>query len=98
MHAIAQPVFRGEMSAPRAQRVHKSLEQDRSAGMWVETAIPENAYEVCADLARRCGHRFGVRTLDTLHVAWAPPLKAEQFWTFEERQAKLAKAVGLKTS
>ncbi len=61
-------------------------------------AIPENAYAGCADLARRYGHRFGVRTLDTLHVACALPLKAEQFWTFDEPQAKFAKAVGLKTS
>jgi predicted nucleic acid-binding protein len=53
---------------------------------------------VCADLARRYGHRFGVRTLDTLRVACALSLKAEQFWTFDEPQAKFAKAVGLKTS
>lgn len=64
----------------------------------VEVAIPENAYEVCVDLGRRYGHRFGVRTLDALHVACALPLQAEQFWSFDERQAKLAKAVGLKTS
>jgi predicted nucleic acid-binding protein len=37
-----------------------------------------------------------VRTLDSLHVACALQLKAEQFWTFDERQAKLAKAEGLK--
>ena len=39
--------------------------------MWVEVAIPENADEVCADLARRYDHRFGVPTLDTLHLACA---------------------------
>jgi hypothetical protein len=66
--------------------------------MWVEMAMAENADEVCADLARRYGHRVGVRTLDTLHVACTLPLKAEQFWTCDERQAKLAQAVGLKTS
>jgi hypothetical protein len=54
--------------------------------------------EVRVDLGRRHGHRFGVRTLDTCTVACALPLQAEQFWTFDERQAKLAKAVGLKTS
>jgi hypothetical protein len=30
-------------------------------------------------------------------VAWALELKAEHFWTFDARQAKLALAVGLKT-
>jgi hypothetical protein len=49
-------------------------------------AIPENACPVCADLAR--GHGLGVRTLDILHAAGALPLKAEQCWTCDERQAK----------
>jgi predicted nucleic acid-binding protein len=35
-------------------------------------------------------------TLDTLHIACALELTAESFWTFDERQARLAKAVGLK--
>jgi predicted nucleic acid-binding protein len=39
-----------------------------------------------------------MRTLDTLHVACALELKADRFWTFDERQAKLAKARGLKTN
>jgi len=60
--------------------------------------MPENAFELCADLARRYGPKLGTRTLDSLHVASALELKAGQFWTFDERQAKLAKAVGLKTS
>jgi len=60
--------------------------------------MPENAFELCADLARRYGPKLGTRTLDSLHVATALELKAEQFWTFDQRQAKLAKAVGLKTS
>lgn len=95
-HAIAQQVFRAQMSPSDAHRVHKALAQDRAAGMWVEAAVSENAFELCAELARRHGPRLGVRTLDTLHVACALQLKAEQFWTFDERQAKLAKAVGLK--
>jgi len=40
---------------------------------------------------------LGMRTLDTLHVACAMELKAERFWTFDERQAKLARAKGLRT-
>ena len=51
--------------------------------------------DVCADLGFRYGPKLGVRTLDTLHVACALKLRAEQFWTFDSRQTKLAKAVGL---
>jgi predicted nucleic acid-binding protein len=60
--------------------------------------MPDHAFEVCADLARRYGFKLGVRTLDSLHVACALELKAERFWTFDERQAKLAKAQGMKIS
>lgn len=74
------------------------LETDRATGKWREAALPEQAFDLCADLARRHGPRLGVRTLDSLHVACALQLKAEQFWTFDERQAKLAKAEGLKVT
>ncbi len=97
-HAIAQLVFRGGMLAVDARQVHRELEKDRTSGLWVETTMPEQVFEVCADLARRHGARLGVRTLDSLHVASALQLKSEQFWTFDERQAKLAQAVGLKSS
>jgi len=60
--------------------------------------MPEDAFDRCTELARRYGPKFGTRTLDSLHVACALELKAEQFWTFDQRQAKLAKAAGLKTS
>jgi predicted nucleic acid-binding protein len=97
-HAVAGQVFRGQMSASDAQRVDHAFESDRKIGLWFETAIPENAFDLCAELARRHGAKLGVRTLDSLHVACALELKAERFWTFDERQAKLAKAEGMKTS
>jgi predicted nucleic acid-binding protein len=50
------------------------------------------------DLARRYGPTLGVRTLDSLHVACALELRAKRFWTFDERQARLAEAAGLDTS
>jgi len=57
----------------------------------------DQAFELCAQLAHQHAARLGVRTLDTLHVASALELKAVHFWTFDERQAKLALAAGLKT-
>ena len=97
-HAIAKQIFYGKISQAEANAVFDSLKHDRVDGLWLETAMPENALEVCANLGRRYGPKLGVRTLDTLHVACALELKAERFWTFDERQAKLAKAQGLKTT
>ena len=96
-HAVAQQLFRNQLTPAHAERVHRELEQDRTVGLWIETAMPERAFERCAELARKYGPKLGVRTLDSLHVACALELKAERFWTFDERQAKLAKVVGLKT-
>jgi predicted nucleic acid-binding protein len=97
-HAIAQQVFYRRISAAAAQDIYRQLESDRIAGVWAETQLPENAFELCAELARRYGPKLGTRTLDSLHVACALELKAERFWTFDERQGKLAKAAGLKTA
>jgi predicted nucleic acid-binding protein len=97
-HVVGQHMFRGELSLSEAQRMNARMEEHLLAGRWISMSMPENAFELCADLARRHGPKLGMRTLDTLHVACALELKAERFWTFDDRQAKLAKAAGLKTS
>jgi predicted nucleic acid-binding protein len=80
-----------------AARLDRTFEDDIAAGIWQKEPLPERAFDVCADLARRHGPKLGVRTLDSLPVACALELKAERFWTFDDRQAKLARAEGLKT-
>ncbi len=97
-HAIGQHVFRRNLSSAEAQQMHGQLESDKAAGLWLEVGIPEQAFDLCANLGRRYCPKLGVRTLDTLHVALALELKAGQFWTFDERQAMLAKTAGLKTT
>jgi predicted nucleic acid-binding protein len=96
-HAIAQQVFYKNLEASRAQEVYAQLENDRSSGLWLGIDIPQDAFNVSSGLARRYGPSLGIRTLDSLHVACALELKAGQFWTFDERQMKLANAVGLKS-
>jgi predicted nucleic acid-binding protein len=96
-HAIGQHVFRRKLTLSEARQIYLQLESDGSAGRWIQSEMPEHVFELCADLARRYGPKLGVRTLDSLHVASALQLKAERFWTFDERQAKLAKVVGLKS-
>lgn len=97
-HVVGQHLFRGEISLSEAQRVSAKLEEHRSSGRWLSVPLPEDALEVCGRLAREYGPKLWMRTLDTLHVACALELKAERFWTFDERQAKLAKAQGMKAS
>jgi len=47
-------------------------------------------------LSDQFASRTGARTLDTLHVAAARLLGAKEFLTSDDRQAKLARAIGLK--
>jgi predicted nucleic acid-binding protein len=96
VHAIEQHVFRGQMSVTTANKVYSEFERDNRSGLWEEIPLPEAVYERATELARRYIARTGTRTLDTLHVAAALELKAERFLTFDNRQTKLAKAVGLK--
>ena len=86
------------MTAETANQAQAQFTSDEAANLWRAVPLPENTFEICADLARRYGAKFGMRTLDTLHVACALELKVERFWTFDERQEKLAKAQGMKIS
>jgi predicted nucleic acid-binding protein len=95
-HAITKQVFQGNIPLAEAVVIFGTVSRDRDDGLWLETAMTENVFEVCADLGRRYGPKLGMRTLDTLHIACALELKADRFWTFDQRQEKLAKATGLK--
>lgn len=96
-HAVEQHVFSKAISRSEADRLSQRFQEHRAQNLWRESPLPDSAFEVCAQLAHQYAARLGVRTLDALHVASALELKAEHFWTFDARQAKLALAVGLKT-
>jgi predicted nucleic acid-binding protein len=97
-HAIFQQVFLKRLVFPDAQAAFETFENDLSQGVWKVVEIPSTTWEKSVDLAWRYGPVFGVRTLDALHVACALELKAKRFWTFDERQARLASAAGLDTA
>lgn len=97
-HAIAQHVFRGLFSDPEAAQAYSAFEADRTSHLWMEAGIPDAVYERAVALAKEHCTSLGTRTLDALHVASALELGASDFWTFDRRQERLAKAVGLTVS
>jgi predicted nucleic acid-binding protein len=96
--AIYRQVFLKRASTGEAQQALSDFDIDCQSGILNLIELPLQAWETTTDLARKFGPALGVRTLDTLHIACALELNAERFWTFDERQARLAEAVGLKTS
>jgi predicted nucleic acid-binding protein len=97
-HAVSQHIFRKEISALEARRAQAELEHDLGSGLWLKLDLPSSVWDTCAALAQRHGPRLGIRTLDSLHVAVALEFGAKVFWTFDDRQAKLAAAEGLHAS
>ncbi len=59
--------------------------------------VTDTIYGEATRIATKRVARLGTRTLDIIHVACALAMKAETFSTFDDRQAKLARAVGLRT-
>jgi predicted nucleic acid-binding protein len=97
-HGIYLHVFYKKLSTGAAARAWNEFQQDCAAGVWTPISLPGRTWDVSVDLAKQYGSSLGVRTLDSLHVASALELKAERFWTFDDRQLRLAEAVGLDTS
>jgi predicted nucleic acid-binding protein len=95
--ALHQQVFQRRVSLAQANSAWQNFEQDCNNGNLTRIDFPLAALPRTADLAKLFGPTLGVRTLDSLHVACALELKAERFWTFDGRQARLAEAVGLDT-
>jgi predicted nucleic acid-binding protein len=98
VHAVYQHVFRQVISLPEADNVLKDIEQDCIRGVWVQAEQPLTTFNTCIRIAQKYVATLGVRTLDSLHVAAALELKADVFWTFDERQKRLAEAEGLATA
>lgn len=97
-HLVARHVFQRLSTPDQARRVRRDFERDCQAEIWAVIAFPERALMACAELAQRFGGQLPMRTLDTLHLACALELGAVRFWTFDQRQARQAQAVGLSTT
>jgi len=91
------PYRGGATWTPReAQAVRSRLEQHVDAGVFQRRPVPSEAWQTAIRLSRQYTARLGTRTLDVLHVALAMGLQPDVFFTFDRRQWRLAKAVGLR--
>ena len=96
-NAIELRVFRSEISAAHSRQVLAAFSSDRVSGFLQSTPIQASVYDEAVRLSRRYTASTGTRTLDILHVAAALKLGLKTLYTFDRRQAQLARAAGLKT-
>ena len=95
-NAIRMAVFRKEITAAQRQAVLTTIDADMTAAVLIE--IPLQWSEVLAAAERLSAahtEMIGTRAMDILHVAVAMVAGAKEFYTFDARQAALAKAAGL---
>lgn len=95
-NAVELRVFFKQWTVREAKAVRDRFLQHLRAGVLRATDPPPNLFELVRTLARRHTSKLGTLTLDIVHVASALVLGPEVFYTFDRRQAKLARAEGLR--
>ena len=97
VNAICLAAFRREIDDVGFRDALASFEEDFVGGRYVNADVLwRSALRRAEALSREYSPRLGCRSSDTLHVATALELALPSFLTFDIRQRRLARAVGLK--
>lgn len=96
INAVELGVFVKRYTEREARAVRDYFLSHLRAGVFRPCDLPSGACALARTLSRRHTARLGTRTLDVLHVASALILKADAFFTFDQRRRRLARAEGLR--
>jgi predicted nucleic acid-binding protein len=97
INGICLAAFRKLISRPALDDALASFDEDFAAGRYVQADLLwRAALQRAAELSRKYTPTVGCRSLDVLHVASALELGMKRFLSFDLRQIRLARAVGLK--
>ncbi len=97
MNALQLRVFRKELEPQEVKTANLLFRRDLEAGVFVLKPLSTTIFERAKLLARKRTATLGTRTLDLLHVASALVLGADNLYSFDHHQQRLAKAEGLQT-
>jgi len=95
INAVQLRLFRKEVRPGEARAANAAFRADLHEGVFAVRALSEDVFGYATRLASRWTARLGARSLDIIHVAAAIALRADAFYTFDDRQRKLAKAAKL---
>lgn len=97
-NAFQLKVFRQEIKHSDANKYLNTFLSDVEKGYFYYPVIEiQNVFKLARDLSRRQTGTIGSRSMDILQVASALEFGCDYFLTFDQRQARLATAMGLKT-
>ena len=94
--AVRRIAGAGSIGLDMADHVLQVFEENRSRG-FLRLVEPEagRVWARAMGLARHHAATLALRSLDIWHVAFALEMGAKVFWTFDDRQKRLAQAAGL---
>lgn len=98
LNAVELRVFRKQWTRREARVVTEKFLQHVGAGVFQTEPFSPEVWKEALTLSRRHTAALGIRTLDLLHVAAVKVLKPDAFYTFDQRQGKLAKAERLRVA
>jgi predicted nucleic acid-binding protein len=94
--AMQLKIFRGEATSEQVVAATDLVQEDVVAGKLVESPTDwRSTFREAVRLAQVHAALIGCRSLDTLHCALAKVVNPSAFMSSDERQIKLARAVGL---
>lgn len=97
VNGLCQVAFRRDITPAALRDALASVEEDFASGRYMHADVLwRAALRRADDLSREYTPEIGCRSLDVLHVACALELGLSSFLTFDARQRKLARSVGLK--
>jgi len=96
MTAIELRVFRKDWTRGVADAIRQQFLAHHAAGAFRIEPFHPQIWDAALVLSRRYSAALGTRSLDLLHVASARILRADVFFTFDERQREAAKSEKLR--
>ncbi len=97
-NAMQLRVFRKQALPRELREARAAFHAEVRNRVFVMRPLPDGIYSQSKSLTSAWTARLGTRVLDIIHVASALALQVDVFYTFDDRQARLARAVGLRTA
>jgi len=97
VNAFQLRLFRNELPPTKVRAAAVAFRDDVTGGILAISPTTDALFAEARRISRRWSKTLGTRTFDVIHVASALVLSADTFYTFDQRQRRLAEAVKMRT-